>query len=62
MTKLQNNTKWVVEEIKIKSNSCEIFFKLYKPLETSYFHKFSKPRSNSSVEGRKSCFEAVRVN
>ena len=60
--KLKNNTKWVVEEIKTKSNSCEIFLKLYKPLETSYFNKFSKPRSNKSVEGRKYCFEAVRVN
>ena len=56
--KLPNITKWVVEEIKIKSDSCEIFLKLYKPYATSYFHKFPKQESNWSVEGRKTCFES----
>ena len=59
--RLPNITKWVMEKIKIKSDSYEIFFNLYKPWRTSHFHKFPKQRSNWRVEGRKLVFKAVEV-
>ena len=59
--RLPNITKWVMEKIKIKSDSCEIFLNLYKALKTNHFHKFPKQNRVWSVGEQKTHFQSRGV-
>ena len=53
-----NITKWVMEKIKIKSDSCEIFSNLYKAFKTNHFHKFPKKNRVLRVGEKKTRFQS----